>query len=177
MSDALATYLHDHLAGSHFAIELLDSIHKQYEQEELGEFALALSEEIKQDQAILQAIISQVAEAHFDLMEAAGWMAEKASQLKLRRDDSEGGIGTFEALESLTLGIRGKQALWHVLPVIRQVDARVPDNDYDALAARAEEQFRRVENRRLLMASITFQNLSRLQPEVEIAEMPSDLPS
>jgi hypothetical protein len=30
MHDPLATYLHDHLAGSHFAIELLDSIEKQY---------------------------------------------------------------------------------------------------------------------------------------------------
>jgi hypothetical protein len=26
MSDALATYLHDHLAGSHFAIKLLSSL-------------------------------------------------------------------------------------------------------------------------------------------------------
>ena len=26
MSDPLATYLHDHLAGSHFAVKLLDSL-------------------------------------------------------------------------------------------------------------------------------------------------------
>jgi len=33
MSDALATYLHDHLAGSHFAINLL-SLSDRYKDEE-----------------------------------------------------------------------------------------------------------------------------------------------
>jgi hypothetical protein len=36
MSDPLATYLHDHLAGSNFAIELLDSLRDQYSGEPLG---------------------------------------------------------------------------------------------------------------------------------------------
>src|ERR1700727_2799393 len=98
MSDNLAVYLHDHLAGSHFAVKLLASLNDQYKNEELGAFALGLSYEIKQDQATLQAIIDRVGKASVDITEATGWLAEKASQLKLKRDHSDGGIGTFEAL-------------------------------------------------------------------------------
>ena len=101
MSDPLATYLHDHMAGSHFAIKLLESLREQYSQESLADFARALESDVKQDQQTLQGIIDNVGKAHLDLTETAGWFAEKASQFKLQRDDSDGGIGTFEALETL----------------------------------------------------------------------------
>jgi hypothetical protein len=156
MSDPLATYLHDHLAGSHFAIKLLESLHDQYGDEPLGQFALRLKADVTQDQETLQRICDQVGKSQFDLAEAAGWFAEKASKFKLQRDDSSGGLGTFEALETLALGILGKLSLWHVLPVIREVDARITDNEYHKLALRAEEQYKRVEALRLMMARTTF---------------------
>jgi hypothetical protein len=155
MSDPLATYLRDHLTGSHFAIKLLETLQEQYRDEELGWFALSLCAEIKQDQDTLQTIIDHVGKASPDLTAAAGWIAERASQFKLQRDAS-GGLGTFEALETLTLGIRGKLALWRALPLVLKVDTRVPEYDYVALAARAEDQFARVEERRLLLVQSTF---------------------
>jgi hypothetical protein len=156
MSDQIAIYLHDHMAGSHFAIELLDSLHNQYGDEPLGRFATALKIDVEQDQATLKEIIDRVGKSHLDLKEAAGWFAEKVSQLKLKRDDSGGGIGTFEALETLMLGIRGKFALWQVLPVVREVDARIPDKNFETLKARAEEQYGRVEAQRLDLARAIF---------------------
>jgi hypothetical protein len=156
MSDPLATYLHDHLAGSHFAIKLLESLHDQYRDEELGKFALSLTAEVQYDQQILQRIADRVGTGHLDLTEAAGWLVEKASQWKLKRDDSDGGIGTFEALETLTLGIRGKLALWRALAIVRELDARVPDNDFEELSARAEHQYEEVEEQRLQLARTTF---------------------
>jgi hypothetical protein len=156
MKDPLATYLHDHLAGSHFAIQLLDSLHEQYREEDLGDFAFAMREEVKQDQGTLQTIIDRVGTTHLDLTEAAGWLAEKASQFKLQRDDSRAGLGTFEALETLTLGIRGKWALWKVLPSIREADPRIPNLDFDELRKRADDQFTRVEDERLKLAEFTF---------------------
>jgi hypothetical protein len=156
MNDPLATYLHDHLTGSHFAIQLLDSVHEQYKNEELGDFAAALSAEVKKDQETLEGIIQQVGKSHFDLAEATGWLAEKASKFKLQRDDGGAGLGTFEALETLTLGIKGKLALWQVLPRIRAIDPRVPDHDFEKLAARAEEQYSQVEAHRLQLARATF---------------------
>ncbi len=157
MNDPLASYLHDHLAGANFAIQLLDSLHDQYRDEELGRFASILSAQVKQDQETLQEIIERVGKGHFDLAEAAGWVGEKASQFKLQRDDSDEGLGTFEALETLTLGIRGKLALWQALPIIRGIDERIPDHDFKKLAARAEDQFAQAEEQRLQLARITFQ--------------------
>src|SRR5437763_5992035 len=136
MSDRLASYLHDHLAGSHFAIKLLSSLQERHKDDDLGKFAHALGEEVEQDQEKLQHIIDCVGEAHFDLAEAVGWIGEKASQLKLKSDGPHGGLGTFEALETLALGLRGKLALWQALPKIREVDPRVPTEDYGRLAVR-----------------------------------------
>jgi len=167
MTDPLAIYLHDHLAGSHFAIKLLNSLHDQYKEEELGAFALGLSAEIKKDQVTLENIIDYVGRTSLDLTEATGWLVEKVSQFKLQRDDSEVGLGTFEALETLTLGIKGKQALWRALSTIRAVDPRVPEYDYDELAARADDQFAQVEAKRLDLARTTFGSMPlEAQPEL-----------
>ena len=116
MSDPLRSYLHDHLAGSHFATKLLNALQEQYKDDALGKFAGTMLAEVAQDQKILEEIIQHVGTAHLDLTESVGWLAERASQFKLHRDDSGVGLGTFEALEVLTLGIRGKLALWQALP-------------------------------------------------------------
>ena len=61
MSDALSTYLHDHLAGSHFAVQLLGRLHDQYGARELGRFALVMRAEIEHDQEALQTIVERMA--------------------------------------------------------------------------------------------------------------------
>jgi hypothetical protein len=156
MSDPLATYLHDHLAGSHFAIQLIDALRERQANKDLSEFANILKADITQDQDTLQGIVDAVGKIRVDVKEAAGWLSEKASRLKLQQDESGTGLGTFEALETLSLGIRGKQALWRVLPVVRGLDKRIPELDYEMLARRAEEQFSRVEDRRLELARTAF---------------------
>jgi hypothetical protein len=83
VADALTTYLHDHLSGSVFALELLDSIEEEYKDDELGAFAASLKAEIKPDQEVLEQLIEHVGKAGMDLKQAAGWIAEKASRLKL----------------------------------------------------------------------------------------------
>jgi hypothetical protein len=155
MSDSLAVYLHDHYAGSHFAIELLDSMEEQYRGEPLAAFAHRIAQEIEEDRHTLRHIIDAVGKAHFDAAEVLGWISEKAGQLKLRRD-SNGGLGTFEALETLALGIQGKLGLWKSLPAIREIDPRVPDLDFDTLLARAQTQYNQVEEQRLRLATVTF---------------------
>ncbi len=155
MSDPLAIYLHDHLAGSHFAVELLESLTDQYSGEELGGFAGGILAEIKEDQQVLEGLIGHVAVRHFDLKSAAAWLGEKVSRVKLGRGGTAE-IGTFEALELLALGIQGKLALWRVMQVIAEVDSRVRGNNFAQLAARAENQFRQVEEYRLKIARNAF---------------------
>jgi hypothetical protein len=156
MSDALATYLHDHLAGSHFAVKLLNSLNEQYRDEPLGAFALDFCKEVERDQQTLQEIIDHVGKASMDLAEVTGWLTEAASQFKLRRDKPGGGLGTFEALETLALGIRGKISLWNALSHIGKVDPRVPKKDFPALITRAQDQFSRAEEQRLNLVPATF---------------------
>jgi hypothetical protein len=155
MSDALATYLHDHLAASHFAANLLETLRDRYTGAKLGEFASVILAEVKQDQEALQKIIEQVGSGNFNLMEATGWLAEKASKLKLRLDDP-GGLGTFEALETLALGIQGKISLWRVLAVVFLIDPRIHGADFDELAQRAQDQYNRMEAHRIECARTAF---------------------
>jgi len=155
MNDSIKTYLHDHLAGSHFAIHLLESVHDQHRDEELGAFIRILLAEIREDQAVLQGIIDEVGTPVLDVARVAGWVAEKVSQFKLNRT-AHGDIGTFEAMETLTLGIKGKVALWKTLTAVSEFDLRVPKRNYLELIERGEDQFRRAETRRLALAESAF---------------------
>ena len=107
----------------------------------------------------LRHLIETVGKSHLDAAEALGWFSEKLGQLKLRRDHSAG-LGTFEALEMLGLGIQGKVSLWTVLPEIRKVDPRIPDLDFATLLSRAQTQYNQVEEQRLRLASTTFARAS-----------------
>ncbi|HVW08319.1 MAG TPA: hypothetical protein VHC90_07035 [Bryobacteraceae bacterium] len=155
MSDSLAIYLHDHYAGSHFAVELLHSLEEQYSAEPLGDFAHRICQEIEQDQHTLQHIIDTVGKTHLDAAEALGWLSEKVGQFKLQRGRG-GGLGSFQALETLALGIQGKLSLWRALPNIRQFDGRIPEIDFAALQARAQTQYEQVEDQRLQLAAEAF---------------------
>jgi hypothetical protein len=155
MSDPLKIYLHDHLAGSGFAIELLETLEERYPGHETGVFAGKIRQEVQQDRAILEQIVESVGKSGVDLKDASAWFAEKASRAKLQHDDPTG-IGAFKALEMLSLGIMGKLALWQVLPRIAEVDARVAGRDYESLSTRAREQFSLVDEFRLRLARETF---------------------
>jgi hypothetical protein len=61
-----------------------------------------------------------------------------------------------EALETLALGILGKLALWRALAVVAATDARLRGLDFDSLAARAQAQHARVEERRIEAALTAF---------------------
>ncbi|MGI9074017.1 MAG: hypothetical protein ACR2JB_22480 [Bryobacteraceae bacterium] len=160
MSDPLATYLHDHLAGSNFAIELLGSLRDQYSGELLGGFAAALLIEIAEDRQILQTILDPIGKTSPDLKQAAAWLGEKVSRFKLKRG-SGNGLGSFQALETLGLGILGKLALWRALAVIAENDDRVRGADLQQLIKRAEEQHARLEESRLQMARTVFRATSK----------------
>ena len=148
MSDPLATYVHDHLAGAVVAIDLLEALRDQHSDEPLGQFAAGLLVEVEADRAVLQGLAERVSMGSSRLKEAAAWLGEKVSRLKLGRRAASG-LGTFEALEALALGILGKLALWRALAMIATGDARLGGMDFDHLTARAQAQHAQVEERRL----------------------------
>jgi hypothetical protein len=156
MNSALATYLRDHLAGATFAIDLLKALRDQNSGEALGKFASRLLIEIEDDRNALQRIADRVGKGSPDLKQAAGWLTEKVSRFKLSHDDPTK-FGTFQALETLALGILGKRALWRALQEISVSDDRVSGENLRRLIGRAEQQYIQVEDRRLLTASRALQ--------------------
>ena len=157
MNDSLQVYLNDHLAGSSFAVELLQYLRDQTEDGELARFAGRTLADVEADVAVLKGIVEGVGDSGFTLKQAAGWVAEKASRFKLHHGETNG-LGTFEALEILSLGILGKQALWRVLAQIAETDSRVGETDFKRLGERAYFQYRTVEAYRLRAARTAFSN-------------------
>ena len=85
------------------------------------------------------------------MKEGTAWLSEKLSRMKLSHGDPMG-LGTFEALEFLALGIHGKLSLWRALS---EISPEVPDLarfDLATLIERAQQQEKAVEEFRLVAA-------------------------
>ena len=155
MGDPLATYLHDHLAASAFAVDLLKEVRDQYRDDSLGQVASSLLADIEEDRNTLQRIVDRVGKGSVGLKEAGAWLAEKATRPKLSHGEAKG-LGTFQAVETLALGILGKIALWRTLIAVAETDDRLRDIDFQQLLKRAESQHATTEENRLLLARQAF---------------------
>jgi len=148
MSDALGVYLHDHLAGAAYAIDLLEFMSVKLKDVELRAFATELVAEIKEDRETLRQIAERAGASGTSIKELASWLGEKLSRMKLGHDRGDG-LATFEALEFLTVGIHGKWVLWCALAAAAPYDPRLDGVDFAKLADRAQKQHDRVDERRL----------------------------
>jgi hypothetical protein len=155
MNDSLSIYLQDHLAGSASAIDLVDFMRDQYRNDEFGQFAARLLAEIKADRETLLQLADRTGAGSSVLKELTAWLAEKVSRMKLRHEAGDG-LGLFEALEFLSLGITGKLKLWRALDVAAASDPRLEGLNYQQLAERAEKQHAQVEKWRLQVAHAAF---------------------
>lgn len=152
MSDPLAIYLNDHIAGASVAIDLLKTMKERHDDESLRQFAVSILVEVEEDEETLRNFAKKIGSGSNVFKEAAAWLTEKASRLKLGASSS-GDFGTFEALEFLSLGIQGKLSLWTALQLVSKSDARLTVLDFEKLIARAKTQYDRVEERRLSVAA------------------------
>jgi hypothetical protein len=157
MTKHLATYLNDHLAGAAFAIELLERLRDTHPEEPLGRFAAEILGEIEEDRAVLQETARRCGSLGSAVKEVTSWLAEKASRLKLRFS-GEIELGTFEALEALSLGVLGKRALWRALSVAAPSGDLLRHIDLERLIGRAESQYERLEAFRLEAAKAALAN-------------------
>jgi hypothetical protein len=155
MSDPLGTYLHDHLAGAAHAINLVEFMRDRHEGGELGQFAAWLLVEIESDRKVLRQLAERAGAGGRTAKEMAGWLGEKVSRLKLRHNDNDG-LGLFEALEFLEIGIHGKSELWRALAAVGPADPRLSGINFEHLTNRAEKQRAEVESRRLQIAHFVF---------------------
>ena len=123
--------------------------------EPLGTFASQLLAEIEADRDILAKLTESAGGTTGGVKEWGAWLAEKVSRLKLKHGSADG-LGTFEALEFLVIGIHGKRALWRALAAVASFDSRVQGIDFAELISRAENQHQKVEEQRLACAQSVF---------------------
>ena len=150
MNDPLAIYLHDHLAGADFAVDLLQAMSRGDIQNPGSDFVDSLLVEVDQDRDTLRQLVDKVSSTKPLLKEVSAWIAEKANRLKLASEHKD--LGEFQALEFIALGISGKLALWRALQQADPLDARLRGMNFEELIERAKAQHARVEERRLSVA-------------------------
>jgi hypothetical protein len=155
MSDPLATYLQDHLAGSVHAVELVEHLRDNHKGEWLGDFAAQLLVEIQSDQEVLQQLAERVGAGSSNLKEMGAWIGEKLARLKLGQKVGDN-LATLEALEVIQLGITGKLGLWSALAEVAPGSSQLEGPDYARLSARAKSQIEQVERRRLQAARLAL---------------------
>jgi hypothetical protein len=155
--EALAVYLNDHLAGAAAGIELAAKLRDNNQGTELGTSMAALHRDITQDRDTLEELMRHLDLERHPVKEAAGWMLEKLSRLRL----SPALTGSAELTrlletEALSLGIEGKLAMWVALKEAAAGDPRLTAADYDRLIERARGQRRTLEPHRLAAAAGSF---------------------
>jgi len=155
MENPLAVYLHDHMAGSKFAVELLAALRESNRGDSVGEAAQQLLARIEADRVVLERIIHRVGKSSPDVKTGLAWLSEKFARIKLG-SGAEWNLATLEVLETIALGIRGKIALWTVLAAVEPSDERLSDEDYQGLIAEAKEQFRLADDTRMEVARALF---------------------
>jgi hypothetical protein len=116
MFDPLVTYVNDHLGGAQVAVQLLEAMRNQQDDQEFRQFASVLLPEIQADDLVLSRIAEKIASSPSAIKRLGGWLLEKAARLKLGHTGSAG-FELFESLELLALGIQGKASLWKALQV------------------------------------------------------------
>ena len=168
-SESLPAYLQDHLAGALHAIEMLKSMREHFSGEPLGQFADQVLAEVEADREVLAKLTERVGGTPGGMKEWGAWLGEKVSRLKLKHGSADG-LGTFEALEFLVIGIHGKWALWRTMAELAAFDPRLEGIDFRELIARAENQHQQVEERRLACAQSVFrpgENDGRPRPHMQ----------
>ncbi len=133
---ALEVYLSDHLAGSVAGRDLAART--------MPDLAL----EIEADQAVLEALMTELGLHKRHWKGAGGWLAARLAKHKEPND--------LIALETLALGITGKLLLWKALKQVEDAEPYLKAVDLDHLIERATKQFDDVERERLRRAAQLF---------------------
>jgi hypothetical protein len=148
----LATYLTDHLAGATAGVALARRVARNGDGARAGPTLAQVARDIEADLQTLKQLMSELGIRGSLAKNAGAWISERASRLKpngrLRGDPR---MQRLHELETLSLGIAGKLALWQALRVSPEV-ATAAGFDLDALERRASDQREQVERERIAAA-------------------------
>ena len=153
----LAIYLKDHLAGSEAGLEILEHIESAHGVGRIADITTRIRGEIEGERKVLARLLAQLDASTSVPRRVAGWMSEKALELKLIADDpGNGALRLFEAVEAIKLGVHGKLGLWKALEANAQQIPVLATVDYEVLIKQAEEQETLLEILRLEASRAAF---------------------
>jgi hypothetical protein len=156
-NELLGVYLNDHLAGSAAGSELAGKLRDNHQGTDFGDTMAALHHDISQDKDTLEELMGHLEVERHPVKEAAGWMLEKLSRLRLNPALTGGAeLTRLLETEALSLGIEGKLAMWLALKEAAAADPRLAGTDFDRLIERARGQRRALEPHRLAAAVESF---------------------
>ena len=154
----LGIYLNDHLGGSAAGLALARRCLRANRGTELGSFLEGLTAEIEEDKYTLVRLMVHLGLKRSAAKQVAGLVAERLGRLKLNGQlTGYSDLSRLLELEGLTIGIRGKHALWANLRAAG-IQEHVPDIALDRLTERAESQLSGLEPHRLAAAATAFKN-------------------
>lgn len=152
-------YLNDHLAGAKFGSDLAEQLRSENEGTALGKLMQSLAPLIEQDRQTLIGVLERMGTSENPVKQATTWMAEKASRVKFGGMSSgEADLGTFMALETLTLGVEGKMSLWTALKEVADQYPPLASVDLDELIERARSQHSLLERERIAASKLALRN-------------------
>jgi len=152
-------YLNDHLAGAMLGSALAKQIQALNQGSALGTHMESLAALIEEDRQTLIGLMERMDTSKNPVKQAATWVAEKVSRAKLRGPLSGGPeVGTFMALETLSLGVQGKVSLWKALNEVAEHYPSLASLDLDELIERAQAQHDALEHERIAASRRAFNN-------------------
>jgi hypothetical protein len=147
---AIDVYLNDHLGGAMLGSDLARRIRDRHEGAPLGELMKSIAAQIEEDRETLVELMERMDVSKNPLKQAAGWVAEKASQVKFSGLGSgEPDQSAFMELETLALGVLGKHKMWLVLKEVQGEHPPLASLNLDELIQRAVTQHDLLERERL----------------------------
>jgi hypothetical protein len=156
-NELLGVYLNDHLAGSTAGLELAEKLRDNNQGTELGKVMAALHTDIEHDRATLEELMGQLEVARHPVKDAAGWVLERLSRLRLNPAlTGSADLTRLLETEALSLGIEGKLCMWASLKEAAAGNPSLATTDFDRLIERARTQRRSLEPHRLAAAGRAF---------------------
>jgi hypothetical protein len=155
--ESLGVYLNDHLGDSAAGVEIAEKLRSRNEGTPFGGVLNGLLLEIKEDRATLENLMDRLGIERNPSKLSAGGTIGKLSRLRTTKQlTGSAELSRLMDIESLSLGIEGKHAMWRELQEVADMDQRLGSTDLAGLADRARQQRETLEPYRLQCAALAF---------------------
>ena len=153
--EELRVYLTDHLGGAAAGEELAERLRLQNEGSPLEGFLAQLALDITVDRETVEDLRLEITKSA--VKQAGGWVLEKLTRIKYSEKVTRSvDISQLFEMETLSLGIEGKLAMWRSLKMVAHEDPQLSSTHFDDLIQRAQQQLDGLERYRQEAAAKAF---------------------